>query len=322
MLVEDMVSLCRELGLQKIKVRGDNVTFCCPYHNENNPSCGISASKEVGGCFACGEHFNLTQLVAHQLNMNTSSALEFLTEKFNTDFRSVKSTHKMKLYGESNDESVNLPMTALAPYNSGEIVHPYLLRRGFSEDDFVKFKLGWDRVKKRITIPFFDEKGKLLGFSGRAVKNELDADYGLVYGSEAKYFIYNHFNAKDYFYPLNLFKPNDTLILVEGLLDAVWMYKFGYENTLSLVSAEASKTQLNKLKLLGVKQIILCLDNDSAGENGCKRLYNKLKNYFTFKRVLFPVNKKDVQECTKEELKNMLSNAENYPQRNFNNYVD
>ena len=38
MLVDDMLRLCNELGLQKIKVRGDNVMFNCPYHFKTSRS--------------------------------------------------------------------------------------------------------------------------------------------------------------------------------------------------------------------------------------------------------------------------------------------
>ena len=30
MLVNDIVTLCKELGLEKIKISGDNVMFACP----------------------------------------------------------------------------------------------------------------------------------------------------------------------------------------------------------------------------------------------------------------------------------------------------
>ena len=322
MLVDEMKGLCSELGLEKIKVRGDNIMFACPYHGEHNPSCGISATKEVGGCFACGQHFNLVQLVSFCKSCSILSAIEFLSAYLNRDFRNVSSKVSFKLYGETDTETDEiLPITALAPFNSGNVSHNYLLNRGFTDEDFVKFNLGWDTLKKRITIPFFNREGDLLGFSGRAVLEESDYGYESIYGDEAKYHIYNHFNAKKYFFPLNLFKvKEDTIILVEGLLDALWLHKQGFTNTLSIISAEISKEQVKKIKLLGAKKIILCLDNDSAGIKGCERLYKLLKNEFTFKQAILPTGKKDVQECTKEELDLMFSNLVNYPKREFKMY--
>ena len=320
MLVNDLVALCKELGLEKIKISGDNVMVCCPWHGERNPSCGISFTKEVGNCFACGERFNLVQLVSHCKGISYLDALEFLNSFFNRDFRSVTKTN-FKLYGEETIEQDTIPLTALAPFRSGNVVHRYLLDRGFTEEDFVKFNLGWDILKKRITIPFFNEYGELLGFSGRAVMEERDDGYESIYGAEAKYHIYNHFNAKKYFYPLNLFRPvNDTIIVVEGLLDAMWLHKNGFTNALSIISAEISKVQLQKIKLLDASKIILCLDNDVAGHKGCERLYKFLKNDFTFKQAVLPEGKKDVQDCTKEELDLMFSNLVNYPKRNFKMY--
>lgn len=317
-----MLRLLNELNLNKVKVRGDNIMFCCPYHGEDNPSCGISIEKEVGGCFACGQAFNLVQLVSHCRECSLSDSIEWLSSFLNRDFRKVvEKSNKFLLYGESFEKDIPLSITSLAPFRSGRISHSYLIRRGFSEQDFVDFKLGWDNGKKRITIPFFDANGNLLGFSGRAVLNSSDLNYERYYGSEPKYFIYNHFNAKNYFYPLDKFKvKDDTIILVEGLLDAVWMHKFGYTNTLSIISAGISKEQLRKLKLFNAKSIILCLDNDTAGEQGCKRLYKFLKNDFIFKRVVFPNNKKDVQDCSREEILDMMNNLEDYPKRVFKKY--
>lgn len=300
------------------------VTILCsvvsPYHGERNPSCGISASKEVGGCFACGQHFNLVQLVSFCKQVSISSAQELLSSYTNSNFKSVGNI-TFKLYGENTENDNTLPITALAPFSSGEITHNYLTARGFSNEDLVKFKIGWDKVKKRLTIPFFNESNELLGFSGRAILNEKDFNYTSVYGNEAKYYIYNHFKAKDYFFPMNFFKPKDSsVIIVEGLLDAMWLHKFGYTNALSIVSADVSKVQLNKLKNLDVNTVILCLDNDVAGKKGCERLYKKLKSHFLFKKAVLPDGKKDVQDCSKEELDKVFKNLEDYPIIKFKRY--
>lgn len=282
----------------------------------------MSATKEIGGCFACGEHFNLAKLVAFTQNLTIPQAIEFLEDFFNKSYRTVETSKKFKAYGEDTFCEDSISKVALAPFRSGEIVHPYLLRRGFTEEDFKEFKLGWDSNSKRITIPFFDAFGNLLGFSGRAVLNVGDDGYNEIYGEEPKYKIYNHFKAKDYFYPLDHYKTSDTVILVEGLLDAIWMYKCGYTNVLSIISAEVSKAQLEKLKLLSAKKIILMLDNDKAGESGCQKLYDKLKGSFAFERCEFPNGKKDVQDCSKEEIDFMMKNLSVYPKRNFKFYED
>ena len=83
-------------------------------------------------------------------------AIEWLSSYCNGDFRKISNTN-LKLYGEVEAENSILPITDLAPFRSGNIVHPYLINRGFTQDDFVNFKFGWDSEKKRITIPFFNQ---------------------------------------------------------------------------------------------------------------------------------------------------------------------
>ena len=68
------------------------------------------------------------------------------------------------------------------------------------------------------------------------------------------------------------------------------------------------------------KTIILCLDNDSAGEKGCQKLYKFLRSDFNFKRVVFPSGKKDVQDCSRDEILSMFENLEDYPKRVFKKY--
>src|SRR3712207_9047843 len=77
----------REIGIGagrygEFKDSGDNVQFCCPFHGETRPSCGINVYNLTGKCFACGETFNLAKLVAFQL--------EYTYPNGNVDIRSAE----------------------------------------------------------------------------------------------------------------------------------------------------------------------------------------------------------------------------------------
>ena len=100
------------------------------------------------------------------------------------------------------------------------------------------------------------------------------------------------------------------------------MHKCGYSNCLSIITASASKVQIEKLRCFNAKTIILCLDSDKYGNLGCERLYNNLKDVFNFKKCVLPNGKKDVQECTKAEIDYMMQSLESYPKRNFKMYED
>lgn len=311
-----MLMILKDLDLKGIKVmegaEDTNIQFCCPFHGERNPSCGISVTKTIGKCFACGETFNLPKLVAFCKGISIVEAYELLKGLVSEEL--LKTPIK---YYEDRDlpkERFETPMVDLAPFRSGKIVHPYLLSRGFSPEDFKTFSLGWDSVKKRITIPFFWEDGALCGFCGRAVLDTSDSNYASIYGKQPKYYIYNHFPAHHILYPLHLFKSvDDTVILVEGLLDSLWLHKMGYTNALALGGCSISKPQIELLKSLRVKKIILALDNDAAGKKGIERMYRLCKDSFTFKVVTYPSEYKDVQGMSKEEIETLLLCSEIYP---------
>lgn len=131
----DLEKLIRDLGFSKIRIvnshNDTNIMFCCPWHGESNPSAGISANKEYGACYACGQGFTLLSLVAYMKDMSLRKARDYLEERYNVKKKTTgKKVRKIKRYGEPDeldegDESreinnATLPYYRLAPYKSGK----------------------------------------------------------------------------------------------------------------------------------------------------------------------------------------------------------
>jgi DNA primase len=104
----------------------------------------------------------------------------------------------------------------------------------------------------------------------------------------------------------------DTAILVEGSLDAMWMHQLGFKNTLAILTAKISAYQILILKQMGIRKIVLFLDNDAAGFAGMEDAYKKLKNDFIIYTVEYPKGRKDPQTLTQPEIKGMLDNKSFY----------
>ena len=313
MTEEILLVILNELGLEKIKVMhgsdDTNIQFCCPFHGEKRPSCGISASKRIGKCFACGETFNLPKLIAYCKGMSYPQVYDYLQEFSYMDDRKVGFSN-LKRYEDffKCEERFTQPLYKIAPFKSGKVIHPYLEQRGFNDEDVEHFMLGWDSTEKRITIPVFWEDGELCGVIGRTTSNNV----------QPKYKIYE-FPQSKIIYPFNFFTPIEKCaIIVEGTLDAMWLHKLGFHNAVSIINASVSNAQISLLQKAGVEHIILALDNDIAGENGCKKFYEKAKRDFcSFKRLVYPDGKKDVQEMSLEEIKVALSSVVSYPYMNI-----
>lgn len=348
----ELKALLTELGISAgkygyFKDSGDNIQFCCPFHSETRPSCGINIYTLVGQCFACEESFNLAKLVAHCLDFTLPSgrydynrAYNWLEEKYNVKKRSVNYNPKSPLRRIEDEEDLEeqedkpkrheISKLKLAVYKSGKVIHKYFLDRGFTKETARKFMIGWDNKRKRITIPVFWEDGALCGIIGRAVlEMKIDGkpnpEFYKVYKkselNDVKYYIYDKFPVGDILYPLPHFKLiDDTVILVEGALDAIWLHQLGFPNTLATLGSKLSfnkreqrSKQVDILHNLGVRKVILLRDLDTAGIKGAEHDYKILKQEgFLVYKSEYPEGKSDPQELTYKELYSILNNKHLY----------
>lgn len=309
--------LMNSLGIKVAKrlynnEKGTNLVACCPIHGETHPSFAVNVEKGVYNCFACDAKGPLVKLISEIKGISLGDAYSILEEFDNVD-RKQSNAKTIRRYdsdvGETNRE-VQLtvhPLSRISPFRSGKVSIDYLLRRGFSQEILCLFKIGWNRVSNRITVPLFSRKGELWGWSERTIFDKGDVEYEALYGDSDKYLIHEYPKSK-VLYPMNLFQPvDDTAILVEGLLDAVWMHQLGYVNTLSIITANMNPNQIPLLRSLGVKKLITFLDFDKYGEIGKQKIKKLLKGEFVLYDVKNVVGKKDPQEMTEDEVAQVMS---------------
>ena len=334
----DLEQLVRELGFNHIRVVNKtddtNIMFCCPYHGERNPSCGISVDKLVGACFACGQTFTLAGFVAHVKGISIKTSKEWLEERFNIKRKTLGGKGKLlKRYDDIDVQDdvgkrLVLPRIELAPFKSGKVCHDYLLDRGFTKSTFKDFMLGWDTNKNRITIPLFWEDGELAGFIGRAVlEPKIDGKdnpaYYKVYGNEDKYHVYPELKKSKILYPLNRLVLTDQkeVNLVEGTLDAIKMHQKGFTNTLAILGSKISKEQIEILSRLGVLRINAFLDNDKAGFEGIEKLYTLGKKDFVVYKVNYPEGINDPAQLSSLQIEEMLKSRSLFGRKVLHNYL-
>lgn len=319
-------AILSSLGMQRIKSTGGgkNIMFCCPYHAESNPSCGISPEKNSGACFSCGQSFNIASLTMHVLQCSYKSAVRYLEEFGYED--EFEFTQKKKLLKKArihrNDfiqenDGKYLPYHKLAPYQCGKRYPKYLKERGFPEDIVKEFKIGWDKENLRFIIPILGSNGKdLHGFVRGAIvphrlpNGEKNPEYEEVYGREPKYLLDNTLVKSKTFYGLDHLALNKRkeLIIVEGFLDMLRMHSYGFYNTLGIINAEINYPQLTLLKQMGVKRIISMLDNDDAGLHGNNALWKKARRDFILSTIDYPDKVKDPAEMTRNQVIHALEN--------------
>lgn len=160
--------------------------------------------------------------------------------------------------------------------------YPYVndkfLADGVSYHTQREFEIGYDLGSQRYTIPIRDELGTLVGVKGRTQLED---------GSVEKYLYLAKCAKSKVLYGLNKTMPyiveKSEVIVVESEKSVLALWSQGIRNAVAIGCHKISKTQVEKITRIGIKEVILCYDSDVARkDNGMidKSMYLKEANKF------------------------------------------
>jgi len=290
------IELLEWLNLDKgMRPRGKDFMVRCPFHksgNERTPSFSISMTDEgmiIYHCFGCGEKGNLPILVSKLKGITIDKAITILEKRFGVLVTIVsESVSKIPIYEERYKKKwVNkVDESELVKYSMTKGARKYLNTRLISRKTSMEFGLGYDKWNRRIIFPVRNGEDELMGFVGRTIKNEFP-----------KYKFYEGLHKSEYLYGLhNLpIHDNQMVIIVEGMIDLVYLRSLGIDNSLAIMGSTMSKIQQELLKK-NTKSIILALDNDEAGILGTKKAVDSLAKAIPVYEVDWTVFNRDVKD--------------------------
>lgn len=117
---------------------------------------------------------------------------------------------------------------------------------------------------QRITVPIRNHKGEIISFAGRKVK-EKDESPKWVNGRSTELY-----QKGEMFYGLDIalerILSEKYVIICEGYFDVMAIHASGFKNVLGLCGTAFTGLRVHLLKVLGVKNVYLCLDSDDAGQ--------------------------------------------------------
>ena len=93
--------------------------------------------------------------------------------------------------------------------------------------------------------------------------------------------------------------------ITEGTLDAMWLNQHGYP-AVALLGMSMSKRQQELLSSLRTEEIVLCLDNDTAGQTGLQKALQAIGNTMMNSYIKLPNGYKDVQEIKSQRILDMV----------------
>ena len=247
----------------------------CPFHTDRKQSCSINTEKGVWICFAgCGQG-GLRQFIKKLSGKPWSELKEELDDE-SLDINYDSLFDDFIIDNSKKDFSEFFNTLESVPDNH------WIYKRGFIKKTIHK----WDcrsNSYNDLIIPVKDTDGSVLGLITRRIQ------------ATPKYLFSKGFQKSKYLFGMNNLANAETLIVVEGALDVMWLDQYNYPSV-GILGAIISKFQGNLLGSLNPTEVVLALDNDEAGKKGISKATLDLNSKFMLSYIKLPQNIKDVQE--------------------------
>ena len=291
--------------LRDIQDKGDNLLVTCPHHGngqEHTPACNIYVGNDSDiaygyfRCFVCEEQGSFLKFVAECFDSSEEFAKNWLLKTFDghiiekqvlmddpIDLNKIKNKNKVKVL----DEKV------LDQYQSW---HPYLAQRKLSRQICEMFKVKYDPKYIQIIFPAYDIKGRLVMLPKRSIDTKtfyLDKDV------EKPVYCLDKIQKENY----------DTALIVEGPIDCLTGWEYGFPTIATL--GRISDDQIEQINKSCINILYIMFDNDDAGRSFTKALKRKLAKRIIAIETQLPPGKKDINDCTREEVQEVIKKAKN-----------
>ncbi len=307
-----------------LQQKGSNLFGLCPFHNEKTPSFSVSPSKQIYHCFGCKKGGGVINFIMEIENLSYMDAVRFLAKRVNLevpDDRQDDDTarRRQRILALNRDAARWYYDVLQSP--EGAAVQAYLDKRQIRRGIAVRFGMGastanwddltramtargytkteliaaglavaskkggvYDKFRNRLMLPVIDQRGDVVGFGSRVIDN-----------SEPKYMNTTDtpvYSKRHVLYGLNLAKKTKRpeIILCEGNLDVVTLHQAGFDNAVASMGTALTQEQIRLLSRY-TKNLVLCYDNDNAGQMATQRALEMLSNTEFTVRVLRLPNK-------------------------------
>ena len=301
--------------------KGSNLFGLCPFHNEKTPSFSVSPDKQIYHCFGCKKGGGVINFIMEMENLSYPDAVRFLAKRAGLqvpeDDRNGTDQLRRRLLALNKEAAQFYYQMLQQP--EGQAVRDYLDRRQIRRGIAVRFGMGaapdswdtllramtargytkteliraglavqnkngglYDKFRNRLMLPVIDVRGDVVGFGSRVLDK-----------SEPKYMNTPEtltYSKRRVLYGLNLAKKTKrpNIILCEGNLDVVTLHQAGFDNAVASMGTALTVEQTRLLSRY-TKELVLCYDNDQAGQLATQRALELLNNSeFTVKVLHLP----------------------------------
>lgn len=300
--IKDIIEMLRQqiqaIGSSKLKdvvYKTSDAIVTCPVHKggcENKPACYVSLidkSNVAAGtahCFSCGYRAGLVKFVADCLGIPYRNATEWLLSICDYSFQEdVRDMPQLFIENSVPNNYSTLPTISVSDLKKFDYIHPYMFQRKLTDDIIKKFEVGYDPDDDALTFPVYVD-GKCLFIAKRRVK--------------FKQFLMPEVTPKP-IYGLD-YLTDSEVIVCESVINALTCWAYGRQAV--ALFGTGSDYQIEQLKSIPQRKVILALDPDTAGRNGTYKIRNALNGCKIVRQLRIP-DGKDINDLSKEEFENL-----------------
>jgi DNA primase len=289
----------------QLKRSGRNFKGLSPFTSEKTPSFIVSPEKQIWHDFSSNKGGDIFGFVMEVEGVDFRTSLEQLARKAGVDmsvFESAGSNDiakRKKRLISANELAANYYQQSLiknthaqeyvfkrrrlgkdvvtsfrigyAP-DSGDALVRFLTKKGYTSKDISEAGLtnrfGGDLFRGRIMVPLMDGSGQVVGFTGRALKDEPNSP---KYLNTPQTLIYD---KSRHVFGLSQAKPGirnaGHAVIVEGNLDVVSSHGAGISQVVATAGTAMTVQHLKSLVRL-TSDVRLAFDGDSAGLSATER---------------------------------------------------
>jgi len=298
----------------RLKKAGRSWKGLCPFHNERTPSFTVDRDKGLYHCFGCGVGGDVIHFVRQIDRLDFPEAVEALAARFGVSVprrerRGPRQDRRDRLFEavaaaqRFYAERLSRAGNAAADYLVGRSVPPELwktlglghapdawdslsraLGGAFPEDLLIEAGLlqpraegkgAYDRFRDRLVFVVRDERGRPVGFGGRALSPEGEPKY--LNSPESPIFskkrlLYGLFEARE------SIRKHDRIVLVEGYFDHLALVRAGILETVASMGTALTSEQTERLRRL-TNRAVVCYDGDAAGRTATRGALSHLLSH-------------------------------------------
>lgn len=316
----DLVAIASEYV--QLRTRGRNLVGLCPFHEEKDPSFTINPEAQFWYCFGCHQGGDVFSFVQKVENLTFREALERLAERYQVPLprsreeeRSLSERERLRKVLEVAHRFYREQLQG----RQGQGAREYLDRRGVEGDSIARFGLGYappewegllgflrrkgispeealqagvavkgtsgeiyDRFRDRLIFPIHDDRGRLIGFGGRALRPEQEPKYLNIPETPL-------FRKGEVLYGFHLaqraIREAGFALMMEGYMDVLMAHQHGLPQAVGILGTALTPSHLRLLRRW-TSRIVLCFDADSAGMRAMIRALPLLEEEGTEARVV------------------------------------